>query len=188
MARARSSAKRIAILAAAVHEIARTGLGASTAKIAGRAGLATGTLFTYFASKQELLNELYFDLKVEAYTRINSNFPHRAGLERQAKHVWSSYLDWSIEFPEKRKVAAQLNVSDVVTPETRARTAEARSYIEATLRELSSRRALRGLPEGFAAATMASLQEATMELIAKQPKQREEIARRAFRVFWRAVR
>src|SRR3984893_9836737 len=124
MARARNPGKRIAILRAAVHEIAEMGLGAPTAKIAGRAGVATGTLFTYFANKKELLNELYFELKLEVYARMNSNFPHKAGLERRARHVWSGFLDWSIEFPEKRKVSAQLNVSDVITPETRVRTAE----------------------------------------------------------------
>jgi AcrR family transcriptional regulator len=188
MARARNSDKRIAILRAAVHEIADAGLGAPTAKIAGRAGVATGTLFTYFANKKQLLNELYFELKLEVYTRMNSNFPHKAGLERRAKHVWSSFLDWSIEFPEKRKVSAQLNVSDVITSETRVRTAAARSNIDATLRELGSHSALRGLPQGFAAAVMASLQEATMDFIAKQPNRREELTRKAFQVFWRALR
>jgi hypothetical protein len=103
-------------------------------------------------------------------------------------HVWAGFIDWSIEFPEKRKVSAQLNVSDVITSETRVRTAEARSSIDATLRELGSCCALRGLPEGFAAAIIASMQEATMDFIAKQPSQREELTRKGFQVFWRALR
>jgi AcrR family transcriptional regulator len=187
MARVRSPEKRTAILEAAVHEIAETGLGAPTAKIAQRAGIAAGTLFTYFASKEELLNELYLELKIEVYTRINANFPHKAGLERRTRHVWSSFLDWAIEFPEKRKVSVQLNVSDLITPETRTRTAAERGAVDATLSELEGRKALRGLPAGFAAATMAAMQEATMDFIAKQPKRREELTEQAFQVFWRAV-
>ena len=187
MARVKSPEKRSAILQAAVHEIAETGLGAPTAKIAKRAGIAAGTLFTYFANKEELLNELYLQLKVEVYTRVNANFPHKAGLERRARHVWSSFLVWAIEFPEKRKVSLQLNVSDLITPETRTRTAAARGTIDATLSELGSRTALRGLPEGFATAIMAAMQEATMEFISKRPKQREELIERAFQVFWRAL-
>jgi AcrR family transcriptional regulator len=188
MARVRSPEKRSAILQAAVHEIAEAGLGAPTAKIARRAGVAAGTLFTYFASKEELLNELYLDLKVEVYARVNAGFPHKASLERRAQHVWSSYLDWAIEFPEKRKVSAQLNVSDLITPETRARTAAERGTVDTTLSELGTRGALRGLPAGFAAATMSAMQEATMDFIAKQPKHRKELIERAFQVFWRAVR
>jgi AcrR family transcriptional regulator len=188
MARVRSPEKRTAILQAAVHEIAEVGLGAPTAKIARRAGVAAGTLFTYFANKEELLNQLYLELKREVYTRLNANFPHQGSLERRARHIWSSFLDWAIEFPERRKVSLQLNVSDRITPETRMRTAAQRGTIDGTLSELGTRGALRGLPAGFAAATMAALQEATMEFMAKQPKQREELIERAFQVFWRAVR
>jgi AcrR family transcriptional regulator len=65
MARIKSPEKRNAILQAAVREIAEAGLGAPTAKIARRAGLAAGTLFTYFANKEKLLNELYLELKIE---------------------------------------------------------------------------------------------------------------------------
>jgi AcrR family transcriptional regulator len=188
MARVKSPEKRTAILRAAVHEIARAGLGAPTARIARRAGVAAGTLFTYFPNKEELLNELYVELKGEVYTRINTNFPHKGSLERRARHIWSSVLDWAIEFPEKRKVSAQLNVSDLITPETRARTGAQRGTVDETLSELGTRGALRGLPAGFATATMSAMQEATMEFIAKQPKQREELIERAFQVFWRALR
>ncbi len=188
MARVKSPEKREAILEAAVREIAEGGLGASTASIAGRAGIAAGTLFTYFATKEELLNELYVELKAEVYARINAGFPHKAGLERRARHVWSSYLAWAVEFPEKRKVSVQLNVSDVITTETRKRTEAVRSAIDATLSEVATLAGLRGMPEGFAASLMAAMQEATMEHVAKQPRRREEILERGFRVFWRAVR
>jgi len=53
---------------------------------------------------------------------------------------------------------------------------------------LGKRAALRGLPAGFAAATMSAMQEATMDFIAKQPKRREELIQRAFAVFWRLFR
>ena len=188
MARARSPEKRSAILQAAVYEIAETGLGATTAKIASRAGVAAGTLFTYFATKEELLNELYLELKVEVYSRLNAGFPHQASLERRARHVWSSFLDWAVESPEKRKVSVQLNLSDLVTPETRAKAAAQRGAVDAALSELGNRVALRGLPAGFAAATMAAMQEAAMDFIQKQPKQRKELIERSFRIFWRALR
>jgi hypothetical protein len=99
-----------------------------------------------------------------------------------------SFLDWAIEFPEKRKVSMQLNVSDLITLETRTRAAAERGAVDATLGELDNSPALRGLPKGFAAATMAAMQEATMEFIAKQPRQRKEIIERSFQVFWRAMR
>src|SRR5271170_5056090 len=97
MARPRSPEKRQAILQAAVREIAQAGLGASTAKIAKGAVLAEGTLFTYFPTKDDLLNELYIELKSEVYRCINANFPHEAALRERAWHVWSEYLHWAID-------------------------------------------------------------------------------------------
>jgi AcrR family transcriptional regulator len=148
MARARSPEKRSAILRAAVYEIAEAGLGAPTAKIAGRARVAAGTLFTYFANKEALLNELFLELKSEVYTRVNADFPHNESLERRTRHIWSSFLDWAIEFPAKRKVSVQLNVSDLIATETRARIAAQRGTVDKTLSELGTRGALRGLPVG----------------------------------------
>jgi AcrR family transcriptional regulator len=188
MARIKSPQKRAAIFRAAVREIAKSGLGAPTAKIAARAGVAAGTLFTYFPNKQALLNELYLELKGEVYARLNANFPQKGSLQRRARHIWSSYLDWSIEFSEKRKVSVQLNVSDVITPATRKKTAAERGAIDATLRELGRGGALRAMPAGFVAATMAAMQEATMEFIAKQPKRRKGLVEQGFQVFWRALR
>ena len=68
------------------------------------------------------------------------------------------------------------------------RTAAQRETIERTLSALETGSALCGLPPGFATTTMAAMQEATMEFIAKQRKQREQLLEQAFQVFWRAVR
>jgi hypothetical protein len=82
----------------------------------------------------------------------------------------------------------QLNVSDLITPETRARAALESGAVDTTFSELGRRGALHGLPAGFAAATMSAMQEAIMDFIAKQPKQGEELKERAFQVLSRALR
>ena len=65
MARPLSEDKRTAILEAATEMVAMLGVSAPTAKIAKDAGVAEGTLFTYFANKDELLNRLYQELKTD---------------------------------------------------------------------------------------------------------------------------
>jgi AcrR family transcriptional regulator len=187
MARARDPEKRSAILEAAVQEIAETGLGATTAKIAERAGIATGTLFTYFASKEELLNELYIELKDEIFALLSERFPHSASLETRARHVWQTYLGWWMKTPERRRVSVLLNLSNILTHETRVRTMNASGPLKKMLVDLGAR-GLKEMPAGYAAATMSAMQEATMEFAAKDPKRRDELIEKGFRVFWRAVR
>ncbi|WP_446743213.1 TetR/AcrR family transcriptional regulator [Silvibacterium acidisoli] len=188
MARARSPEKRTAILEAAIEEIATSGLGAATAKIASRAGIASGTLFTYFPTKDDLLNELYLYLKLQVYARLNAGFPPKASLERRAWHIWSSYLNWSIEYPKHRNVSTQLHVSNIVTPETNRKVAQQSTVIARTMEEVAALKGMKELPGEFASALMSSLQEAAMDTIALHPKQRDEISRQAFKAYWRAVR
>jgi AcrR family transcriptional regulator len=188
MARARSPEKRKAILDAAVREIAENGLGASTANIARRASLATGSLFTYFATKEQLLNELYLALKEEVSERIAADFPVRGDLKSRLRHVWTRYAAWALDFVEKRKVVMRLGVSDVITPETRTRSLANLAQVDAAFRELSRSAALRGLPAGFAASLMTAFQQALIDTVEKNPARREVLVRKIFELYWRAVR
>jgi AcrR family transcriptional regulator len=188
MARPKSPEKRKAILLAAAREIAQTGLGASTAKIAKSANLAEGTLFTYFATKDDLLNELYIELKSDAYRRINANFPHAAALRERAKYIWTQYLLWAMENPDDRKTSMQLNVSDVITAETRARIAGERGAVEQALTEVDKRGAFKDLPPGFASSAMAAMQEAVSDTVAKRPRQKAMLIEQGFEAFWRMTK
>jgi hypothetical protein len=93
-----------------------------------------------------------------------------------------------MEFPLKRKASMLLQVSDTVTAETRLRSAKGRGPVDALFAELDGREALRGTPRGFAACLMDAVQDATMEMTAKSPRQRKAMVERGFAVFWRAVR
>ena len=65
MARPKSEDKRNAILDAATRVFAERGLAAApTSEISRRAGVADGTLFTYFKTKDDLINALYREIKL----------------------------------------------------------------------------------------------------------------------------
>jgi len=188
MARARSPEKRLALLQSAVRAIAEAGLGASTASIAKGAGLAEGTMFTYFSSKEELLNELYVELKSDVYGRIHADFPHEAGLRERVRHVWTEYLRWAIEKPEDRKVSVLLNLSSVVSAATRERVSAQRGAVTQAIDELGERGAFKDLPRGFASSAMTAMQEAVMDMAAKKPRQRTKLVEQAFEAFWRMAK
>lgn len=188
MARIKSPEKREAILQAAVREIAENGLGASTAKIARRAGLAEGTMFRYFASKDELLNELFFELKSEVYQRIYADFPDRAGLRERTRHIWSEYLSWAMEKPDERTVSVLLNLSSIISGATRERVDAQREGVAQTLAELAQRGAFKDLPPDFATDAMVAMQEAVMEMAARKARLRSVLIERAFDAFWRMAK
>jgi AcrR family transcriptional regulator len=63
--RADARRNREKILAAAAEVVAERGSAASTEEIAARAGVAIGTVFRHFATKQELLTALMKDLSAQ---------------------------------------------------------------------------------------------------------------------------
>ena len=99
MARPKSKDKRNAILAAAIQVIAEQGVGAPTAKIAQLAGVAEGTLFTYFNTKDELLNQIYLDLKTELREAVSAGYPKDEILKNRVRHTWQAYVDWGVKSP-----------------------------------------------------------------------------------------
>src|ERR1700733_5265263 len=119
MARPRSDVKRDAILSAAVRIIASQGLGAPTATIAQEAGVSNGSLFTYFETKADLLNQLYLELKAEMAAAGMDGLPAGTDIRKQMLHMWSHWLRWATSYPEKRRTLAHLGVSDEITLESR---------------------------------------------------------------------
>src|SRR5882757_3088831 len=88
MARTLSEDKRTAILEVATEVVAVLGVSAPTAKIAKGAGVAEGTLFIYFANKDELLNQLYLELKLELRDAMMPGYPAGEGPIDRGRHVW----------------------------------------------------------------------------------------------------
>src|ERR1700692_3842122 len=119
MARHLSEEKRTAILEAATEMVAMIGVSAPTAKIAKGAGVAEGTLFTYFANKDELLNQLYLELKMDLRDAMMTGYPASKSLIVRNRHVWDRFIGWGSAYPLKRRAMRQLAVSDRITEESR---------------------------------------------------------------------
>jgi AcrR family transcriptional regulator len=187
MARPKSEDKRNAILAAAIAVIAEQGVGAPTAKIAQLAGVAEGTLFTYFTTKDELLNQLYLDLKTELREAMSTGYPKDEILKNRVRHTWQAYVNWGVRSPQKRKALAQLGVSERISEETKAAGMRAYADINAMIEESIGDGALRNIPPAFVSAILSSLAQTTMEFIARDPRQTKRYIDSGFEAFWNAI-
>ena len=187
MARPKSEDKRNAILAAATQVIAEQGLGAPTARIAKVAGVAEGTLFTYFESKDVLLNELYLDIKAHMREAMMGAYPKAESIEKRARYAWLQYVDWGVAFPDKRRTVAQLAVSERLSGQTRAAGMRAFADVNEMLEASIASGALRDQPPAFLAAIMGSLADTTMEFIERDPAHAERYREAGLEAFWNAI-
>ncbi len=143
--------KREALLAAALRLIARSGLHATpTSAVAREAGVAAGTLYLYFPSKEALVNALYLALEGEQHRAAMSGVDApgvdvddpRAPLWR----AWHGLARWHLDHPEATRVLQQLRGSGILTAETRAAEQRAREDGLARFEEAIAAGQLRDLP------------------------------------------
>jgi AcrR family transcriptional regulator len=187
MARPRSEDKRNAILEAAIRVIVAQGLSGPTAAIAQEAGISNGALFTYFATKAELLNQLYLQLKTNMATVALQGLPADGDLRKQALHLWSNWVTWATANPDRRRALALLSVSDEITEATRAAGAEAVAGLTELIERLRLQGPLRHTSLAFAGAIMNSIAEATMDFMIGDPVNARKHSKAGFEIFWRAV-
>jgi AcrR family transcriptional regulator len=187
MARLLSADKRTAIVEAAIEVVAALGVSAPTARIAKRAGVAEGTLFTYFANKDELLNRLYLELKMELRDAMMTGYPAGKTLIDRSRFVWDRYVGWGLAHPSKLKAMRQLAVSDRITEESRTLVGDAFEVVDDMMREFAAGGAMRRQPPSFVSAIMTSIADATMDFMAREPEQAARYKKAAFAAFWQAV-
>ena len=187
MARPHSDDKRTAILEAAAEVVAGLGMSTPTATIAKGAGVAEGTVFTYFATKDELLNQLYLEIKADLRDAMMTGYPSGKSIAHRSRYVWDRYIGWGSSNPLKRKAARQLAVSDRITDESRKVVGEAFGEFNALMRECADGGGLKGLSTAFASSLLSAIAETTMEFIAREPRRAGPYTEAGFQAFWKAV-
>ena len=76
----------------------------STARISREAGVATGTLFTYFKSKDDLINALFLESKQEMEESVISRVPEDYAHDAELIHnFWKESVMWSLDHLDKHR-------------------------------------------------------------------------------------
>jgi AcrR family transcriptional regulator len=189
MARPRSEGKRNAILDAATRLFAERGLTAApTSKISKLAGVAEGTLFTYFKTKDDLINALYREIKLELADAMMSDFPRKKNIRTKLRHVWDRYVNWGIANSRQRKVLAQLTVSEALTKESRDAGSAPFVEFQAMIRDAIEQRVFRNdLPVELISKSLAALVEATIDLTESNRAKAKQYRDSGFQMFWAGI-
>jgi AcrR family transcriptional regulator len=187
MPRPRSDDKRAAIMSAATRVVAAQGLGAPTATIAKEAGVSNGSLFTYFDTKADLLNQLYLELKKDMGAAALGGLPAGGDVRGQMLHMWSGWLRWAAAHPDKRRVLAQLDVSDEITPAAHQAASQSMKGVAVLLERSRENGPMRDAPLAFVVALANALAEATIDSIIRDPGNADAYGRDGFDALWRMI-
>ena len=187
MARPKSDDKRNAILAATTDLVAELGLGAATAEIAKRAGVPNGSVFTYFETKTELLNVLYLELTKELTDAVVAAIPPGDDTRSQFHRLWLSWTQWGVSNPSKRRVQAQLNVSDQVTELNRTAAYDYAKSVFDLIQQAAASGVLRDAPVQYVGELVSAWAATTMDFMIGNPAKADAFCTFGFEAAWRAL-
>jgi len=109
--------KRDRIIAAASRLIVRNGLQCSMQAIAEEAGVATGSLYNYFESKEELVRGVYGRVAAEMTARLSVPHDPASTHEERLRGYIASYLDFIWEDPLRARLFDYLDNNPLITIE-----------------------------------------------------------------------
>src|SRR5260370_3979709 len=188
MAKPKSEDKRNAILSAATQVFAERGLAAPTAAITSAAGIAEGSLCNYFKTKDELINALYRELKLELADAMMSGFPRKQSVRHRMEHVWNGYIQWGVTNPEQQRVVKQIQVWGGLTEESKQAGSAPFTEIQRMAEDAVTQRIYKDVPQAFIGATLVALAEMTMDFMVREPEKAEMYRVAAFEILWAGIR
>ncbi len=187
MARPKSEDKRNAILAAATRVFSEHGLNAPTHIISFKAGIAEGTLFTYFKTKDDLLNNLYCDIKLDLAAAMMSGFPRKKSIRSRLEHVWNSYIDWGINNTQQQQLLQQLQLWAGLTKESKQAGLAPFLEIQSMMEEAEKLHIVKPLPSLLIQAAFTAVADTVMTLARQDPKNAAAYRASGFPLIWSGI-
>ena len=92
----------------------------STASIAKTAGVANGTLFHHFPSKDALVLELYKNIKRDFALQVAPFELDTAQLKQQTKLIWQQAIDWALSNADQQQFCLLVMQYQPLSAETKA--------------------------------------------------------------------
>lgn len=88
-----------------------------TSEISEKVGIASGTLFNYFDKKEDLINDLYIQIKEQVYSVLISEKPSDMHIYTFLKNVWMNFVSWGVNNYKKILFILQMEDAPIISEE-----------------------------------------------------------------------
>jgi AcrR family transcriptional regulator len=191
MVRELSNEKRERFLKAALKLFAANGLqNTSTAEIAKAAGTAAGTLFLYFPTKRDLINELVLWISQAEADTINGLLTPSLSVRDAFFTIWDGSIRWLLENPDAYKYSQQTRDSGLISAEVSRKSGELFSFFYTTIEKGLQEGLIKPYPIDLMGGFLYQGIVAVINYIQFQPEPRNLPAsiQQGFEIFWDGIK
>ena len=139
--------KRTLILETTLDLLSEFGFhGTPISLIAQRAGVGAGTIYRYFPNKEELINELFKEIKRKIIRAMLNNYREEGTFKERFKHLWKNMVYYYIDHPRDFQFIEQHRYAPYMSNLTREESFMILSPIMMFFIESKRARAMKDLP------------------------------------------
>ncbi len=162
----------------------------STAAIAKEAGTASGTLFLYFPTKQDLINELVLKIAREQSEYMQTLLDPALSVRDTFFAIWAGSLRWLLENMDLYEFNQQIRDTNLVEEAIIQETGRYFSYYYEAIQRGLEEGAIKSYPVDLIGGFLYQDLVAAMNLLRTQPKpaKQEEIIQMGFDIFWDGIK
>ena len=107
--------KKTHIIEATIKLFAKDGVGVATSQIAKEANVSNGTLFNYFTTKQDLVDNVYLYIKERMANEITNELGDNVSMHDMFFILWKHYILWAHKNPLDHQVLDLLRFSQTLS-------------------------------------------------------------------------
>jgi AcrR family transcriptional regulator len=191
MVRTLSPEKRTSILNAALKLFVANGVrNTTTAEIAKAAGIAAGTLFLYFPTKQALMDELILKIGKQQSDNIYALLQPAQSARQDMSTIWHASIGWFLENPDAYQYAQQVREPGAVSESVTLESARFFGFYYAAIQKGLQEGSLKPYPVDLIGAFLYQDIIAAMNILCMQtdPAAKAETIQTGFAIFWDGIK
>lgn len=157
--------KRQAILQAALQLISENGFhGTPMSLVAKEAAVGVGTIYRYFANKEELINELYKEVKINVTAAMLAGYREDLPIRERFVRICTNLVHYFLEHPMEMRFIEQYANSPFITTVTKQENARLFQPISSFFRYAQQQQIIKDMPLEILSALVYGMMMALVKL------------------------
>lgn len=189
MVRTKDPQRREQILDSALALFAGQGVqNTTTAELSKAAGIAAGTLFLYFPSKQALIDALALRAAAQQAQAASERLAGAASAQEAFAAIWYATIDYFLAYPAAFRFLVQVRDSGWISEETVQETAAMFAYFYHAVQMGLDENTIAPYPPDLIGSLLYHAIVAVVNIAQSQPQaQAQQTIDQGFAIFWKGI-